>query len=925
MGGTIKYVEALDDSKPKEMLAAKFQAVMQAKWGHSDHHYCELLCSDDIVSPYFDYDAKIETEATEAELDGHLRLCLDKLQALFGADVNFDVGSVVVLQRHGWCADAKGEKSYKISFRFYVRGYKVKMGRMSKLLTLFEQNGFWDMKVYCATNQKLAIPGGCKGATSRNPHHDARILTVLPGQDAAAALDCLAQLTSDDDQMIDLDHMDDDEDDTGELPIVQAEWESVRSVLEKAGFRNPRYTGHREKGINFTADNIGNDCPCCPHVHDSIDWWIMCLETGQHVVKSYSERCHVRKLGGRLELFSFRDTPKLPSVDQAGLLAEPECPDPLDLVQPLAQMGLTNPIGDWTEDTDGKQCAMVRQHLQHCPACRATHADPLYIIKAVVEGCFCVRNVDPVCQQRLVGFDTHSIKVRSKALEAVFQHPNKELPLATLYVQERRNMIKSDGKVIYQFNRVRWEPLVDPVAQRNIQHWLDDLLQLFNRLLHNEEAFLEACHPKAGAVTKHLHELRKRVRQARELVLGEAASSKLLSAVKREICQPDLLDLMDTNPYLLGCNNGVLDLTEANPFRRSRPEDMVSKTVAYNWVEQPDPEREAEVEETMSQIYPVTAERAMFQLYGGYCLLGHHPEKKLLLLTDARGGWNAKSTVVGALAAVLGHDYSLKGSNAFLYKADLNSETANSHSAGLLAHRGKRLGYWEELDEKRRLDTQLIKDYNGGCPTATGRGVHGKNVEPFEWITKMVLCFNEHGMPDFDFTDEAVVSRLLVLSHRSRFCESDQQYEEEKHNPHTFKARSDMKAKITEWRPYLLRWFAAGCRRYLAEGFNNIPQECLAWKAQLVERQNSVKCFCKERLERSTDPHAYVDRSMLYEAYKTSYPEERNKKTCLGKRKWFQQLQACLGPKDYHERKAVGPENCKQQRRDVWVGWTLAD
>ena len=578
MESKIRYVLRLDDSNPKEMPSEEFRAVMQSEWGRHDHHVCEFLCSDDIVSPYLDYDQKQETEATLAELDMHLRLCRDKLEALFKGDKAFDVGAVVVLQRHGWWLDPKNKKAFKISFRFYIKGYRIMMGQMPKLLTYYRQDDFWDMNVYHATNQKLAIPDGCKGATSRNPHHDARILTVLPGQDDhVAALECLAQLTSDDDSFINMDRLHDDGQDVEELPVVHAEWESVRPVLEQAGFRHPKYKGHRQKGINFTADNLGRDCPCCPHVHDSLDWWIMCLGHGQHLVSSYSERCKKRKLGGRLEPFAFRDTSSSTDTSQAVLLAGADAPSQLHLVQTLAQMGLTNSMGGWTEDSDGKQCAMVRQHLQHCPACRAVHADPTYIIKAVVEGCFCVRNVDPVCQQRLVGFDTHSIKVRSAALEAVFQHPRKELPLAALYVQERRGIIKSDGQVIYQFNRVRWEPLVDPVAQRDIQHWLDDLLQLFNRLLHNEEAFLEACHPKAGGLTKHLHELRKRIRQARELVLGEAASSKLLSAVKREICQPDLLALMDNEPYLLGCNNGVLDLRAAHPFRCSRPEDMVSK------------------------------------------------------------------------------------------------------------------------------------------------------------------------------------------------------------------------------------------------------------------------------------------------------------------------------------------------------------
>ena len=114
MGSKIRYVLRLDDTKPKEMPSkGDFQAMMQSNWGRHDHHVCELLCSDDIVSPYFDYDHKQETEATPAELDMHLALCRDKLQALFGADKTFDVGTVVVLQRHGWWMDSKNKKAFK--------------------------------------------------------------------------------------------------------------------------------------------------------------------------------------------------------------------------------------------------------------------------------------------------------------------------------------------------------------------------------------------------------------------------------------------------------------------------------------------------------------------------------------------------------------------------------------------------------------------------------------------------------------------------------------------------------------------------------------------------------------------------------------------------------------------------------------------
>lgn len=53
--------------------------------------------------------------------------------------------------------------------------------------------------------------------------------------------------------------------------------------------------------------------------------------------------------------------------------------------------------------------------------------------------------------------------------------------------------------------------------------------------------------------------------------------------------------------------------------------------------------------------------REYIQRFAGYCLLGNHPEKKLLLLTDVRDDYNGKSTFQKALSVVLGPEYSIVG------------------------------------------------------------------------------------------------------------------------------------------------------------------------------------------------------------------------------------------------------------------------
>lgn len=85
-----------------------------------------------------------------------------------------------------------------------------------------------------------------------------------------------------------------------------------------------------------------------------------------------------------------------------------------------------------------------------------------------------------------------------------------------------------------------------------------------------------------------------------------------------------------------------------------------------------------------------------------------------------------------------------------------------------------------------------------------------------------------------------------------------------------------------------------------------------------MRQHDTVKAFVEDSLEHTGGQDHYVERSTLYEAYKAAYPEEKVKKTSLGKRKWFDQLQKHLGSDGYFLRKKVA----NLQRREVWLGWT---
>lgn len=135
-----------------------------------------------------------------------------------------------------------------------------------------------------------------------------------------------------------------------------------------------------------------------------------------------------------------------------------------------------------------------------------------------------------------------------------------------------------------------------------------------------------------------------------------------------------------------------------------------------------------------------------------------------------RPGNNAKSTFVKILSSSLGSEYSIRGKNPLLYKNDSISETVNTHDAGLLVYKGRRMVFFEKLDPKRRLNDGFLKvqsqcliltpcgshnhlympglqDINGGNTPQQARGCNEKNPISFTWTAKQLLCFNAGNMP----------------------------------------------------------------------------------------------------------------------------------------------------------------------------------
>lgn len=84
-----------------------------------------------------------------------------------------------------------------------------------------------------------------------------------------------------------------------------------------------------------------------------------------------------------------------------------------------------------------------------------------------------------------------------------------------------------------------------------------------------------------------------------------------------------------------------------------------------------------------------------------------------------------------------------------------------------------------------------------------------------------------------------------------------------------------------------------------------------------------MAAFVEERLQQTHSNLDAVDSASMYEEYKHVYPDEKNKRTALGKRKWFEQLHKILGANGFYEAQRTMPDGSKKRRS--WLGWRIID
>lgn len=349
-----------------------------------------------------------------------------------------------------------------------------------------------------------------------------------------------------------------------------------------------------------------------------------------------------------------------------------------------------------------------------------------------------------------------------------------------------------------------------------------------------------------------LHNMRKDAANA--LLEGRDKASQMANEVKRtgkannmqamikmsesEAGMSVGLGELDKDSYLLGVDNGVIDLKTMSLLPPD-PKILVVKRANVDY----DPKADApRFRRFLEEIVPDEDLRLFLVRLLGYLLTGSIKEHRWFFFVG--DGRNGKSLLMRVMEKIMG-DYAKKVDTEMLMKS--NTRSPGSASPDVLQLQGKRFIYGNETREGQRLDDAKIKDMTGG-ETLTGRALHSNHYVSFDPTHKLVITGNHY--PSVQDNSHGFWERVVVFPFVVTF--SREQIDK------------DLEEKLLAEKAGILNILLEGADDWRNNGLQ-VPEKLISATNQYRSDQDVIKQFLDE--ECTVGIEHSVSKKTLYTRY----------------------------------------------------------
>lgn len=305
----------------------------------------------------------------------------------------------------------------------------------------------------------------------------------------------------------------------------------------------------------------------------------------------------------------------------------------------------------------------------------------------------------------------------------------------------------------------------------------------------------------------------------------------------------------DSDPYLLGVANGVIDL-RTGILRDGVPEDYIRTISQTRWkgLQEPAPRWE----QFLNEIMCGETERVNFiHRLLGYSLNGTTSEHIMVLLFGERGR-NGKRVLCETVSKVLGKHAKTVPTDTVV--GDNRKRAAGSAQPHLATLQGVRFAVCSETDEWAELNAAQVKNITGG-DEITARELFARLTS---FMPSHTLFLQTNYKPRATADDDALWDRVKVIEFRARFVDEPKAPDEHKRD-------RNLETTLQAEASGILAWLVQGHLDWLKGGLQTPNSVKLAREKYRIEQ--GIEPFIEACCVIGSDKEA--EASALYTAYTT--------------------------------------------------------
>ena len=312
------------------------------------------------------------------------------------------------------------------------------------------------------------------------------------------------------------------------------------------------------------------------------------------------------------------------------------------------------------------------------------------------------------------------------------------------------------------------------------------------------------------------------------------------------------LGKLDTNPYLLCCDNGVYDFKDKT-FRNGIPEDNISMSTNINYV-QLGPKHDklkGEINDFMDKLFPEPELREYMWDHLASTLLGTSTNQTFNMYIGH--GQNGKSVLVNLMEVTLG-DY--KGDVPLTLVTDKRGKVGGL-APEIVQLKGKRFAVMQEPSKGDQINEGIMKQLTSGKDPIQARAPY--MLQTISFIPQFKLVVTCNVLMEIKSNDHGTWRRIRAVPFKSLFTDNPVEGDTEK--PYQYKLDKSIDEKFDSWKEVFLSMLIQR-----ADKTNGIVNDCdivMQKSNEYRKSQDYLSEFVEDCIERSPNPNICVQKGEL--------------------------------------------------------------